>query len=164
MLQFLPFAEGSLLASLDLYFSRSYTKFIGPSSPHSLRLILSHLMLLRANMCCQICMSPLGGHLKNILFTSPDRHCFSGQKKHQTLCRRIGKFHYYNFWKFQNFFRIFKRENCHKYLPPVQRIIHLCMINFHLFLFIGKDGTDWINYSVRQNRNFMFVLNKFFRR
>ena len=32
----------------------------------------------------------------------------------------------------------------------------LCIINFHLFLFIG-NGTGWINYYVRQNRNFMFV-------
>ena len=76
------------------------------------------------------------------------------QKNHQNLGQRIRKLQYYNFWKFQNFV---KRENCSKHLPPVQRINHLCNIDFHLFLFIG-NGSGWINYSVRLNHNLMFVL------
>ena len=93
----------------------------------------------------------LDGHLKNILFASPDR--FSGQKTSK-FGSENRKYQYYNFWKFQTFV---KEENCSKHLPPVQKIIHLCIINFHLFLFIG-NGTSWVNYLMRQNRNFMFVL------
>ena len=81
-------------------------------------------------------------------------NCFKDNKNHQNLGRRIEKFQYYNFWKSQNFV---KEENCTKHLSPVQWIIHLCIINFHLFLFIG-NSTSWVNYSVRQNHNFMFVL------
>ena len=80
--------------------------------------------------------------------------CFSRQKNHQNLGQRIRKLQYYNFWKFRNFV---KWENCSKHLPPVQRINHLCIIDFHLFLFIG-NGSGWINYSVRLNHNLMFVL------
>ena len=79
--------------------------------------------------------------------------CFSGQKKHQNLGWRIVKFQYYNFWKIQGFV---KWENCSKHLLPVQRIIHLCIINFHLFFL--HSFYSLFNYLVRQNSNFMFVL------
>ena len=91
-----------------------------------------------------------GGRLKNILFASPDRLFFCTKKP-----PKFGKFQYHNFSKFQN---IVKGENCSKHLPPVQWIIHLCIINLHLFLLIGNTTTGCINYLVRQNRSFMFVL------
>ena len=93
----------------------------------------------------------LGSHLKNVWSASPN---FSGPKNQQNLGWRIGKSQFYSFWKFQNYII---EKNCNKHLPPLQRIIHQCIINLHLFLSIGI-GIGWINYLVRQNCNFMFSL------
>ena len=76
----------------------------------------------------------LGDHLKIIRVAWPDQ-LFFWTKKHQNFNSRIGKFQYYNFLKFQNHVKI---KNCNKHLPPVQKMILQCIINFHLFLSIGN--------------------------
>ena len=80
--------------------------------------------------------------------------CFSGQKKHQNLGWRIGKFQYYSVWKFQNYVM---GKNSNKHLPLFQKdIIHrciilICVINFHLFLSIG-NGTGLAESIIRWDR------------
>ena len=113
----------------------------------------------QSNVCINKSSLYLGGYLKNIWFAYSARPTvFLGQKKRNTkICMKESENS--NITVFENF-RIISRDktvtNTCLSSPKDNLSIYALLISI-FFIHIG-NSTGWINYSVRQDRNFMFAL------